>query len=142
MTTLCGAWQLISCQRDTGNGRLIEYPHGTNPCGTLLYTSDNRVSVHLSARNRRPLSSEDLTRISDGEAARAFASYLGYSGLYHVSGDTVVHRVEVCSVPNMVGTDLVRTMTLSENSLVLRAPTVETADGPQRLTLHWNRIVR
>ncbi|MGY4711948.1 lipocalin-like domain-containing protein [Mycolicibacterium sp. CBM1] len=140
MTALQGAWQLVSCQRDTGNGRLIEYPHGANPCGTLLYTSDNRVSVHLSARDRPPLSSEDLTRISDDEAARAFGSYLGYCGLYRVSGDTVIHSVQVCSVPNMVGTELVRTMTLTDNSLVLRAPTVETADGPQRLTLHWNRI--
>lgn len=140
MAELIGSWNLVSCRRTTGADKRVDYPHGEHPQGTLLYTEDGRISVHLAAGGRPPLSSADLSALGDAEAARAFISYLGYSGRYEIDGDTVVHRVEVASIPNMAGTDLVRHMSLSANTLVLRAPTIETPDGPQDLELHWERM--
>lgn len=100
------------------------------------------MSVHLSSTDREPLSSPDLRRIGDAEAARAFSTYIAYSGRYETSGDTVVHEVETCSIPNHVGTDQVRHMAIADDTLVLRTPTIETADGPVVLELRWVRAAR
>lgn len=139
MIELTGAWQLVAVRRDTGNGKRVEYPFGEHPTGMLLYTSDHRVSVHLSSADREPLSNPDWTQVGEVEASRAFTTYLGYSGRYEIVGDTVVHKVETCSVPNWVGVEQVRHMNIIGDTLVLRAPTIETADGPEKLELHWVR---
>ena len=106
MVELVGSWRLASLVRRSG-GR-TEHPFGEQPVGLLLYTPDGRMSVHLASADRELLSSLDLTELPEAEAASAFRTYLGYAGRYRISGDTVVHEVEVSSVSDWVGTELVR----------------------------------
>jgi hypothetical protein len=90
--------------RRSSGGR-TEHPFGEQPVGLLLYTGDGRMSVHLASGARTPLSSSlDLAELPEAEAALAFRTYLGYGGRYRISVDTVVHKVEVSSIPDWVGT--------------------------------------
>ena len=111
MVELVGTWRLAGCVRRSG-GR-TEHPFGEQPVGLLLYTQDGRMSVHLAFGDREPLSSLDLAELPEAEAALAFRTYLGYGGRYRIRGDTVVHSVEVSSIPDWVGTGLVRRVSTS-----------------------------
>jgi lipocalin-like protein len=134
---LVGTWRLASFVRRSG-GR-TEHPFGEQPVGLLLYTQDGRMSVHLASGDRAPLSPLDLTELPEAEAALAFHTYLGYAGRYRISGDTVVHEVEVSSVPDWVGAELVRRVSTLGQALVLRTPEEPTADGSVVWELHWFR---
>jgi Lipocalin-like domain len=135
---LVGTWRLASCVRRRSGGR-TEHPFGEQPVGLLLYTQDGRMSVHLAFGDREPLSSLDLAELPEAEAALAFRTYLGYGGRYRISGDTVVHEVEVSSIPDWVGTELVRRVSTSGEALVLRTPEELTAEGPVVWELQWLR---
>ena len=56
------------------------------------------------------------------EKAEAFATFFAYAGTYSVRHYQVVYHVEISSVPNWVGTDLVRTSKASGNTLTLTTP--------------------
>lgn len=134
---LVGAWRLVSCVQ-RANGTIVGYPFGEQPTGVLLYTADHRVSVHLSSGDRELLSDADFSRMEAAETARAFASYLGYCGRYELRGDTVIHKIEMCSVPNWVGRDQVRQIRMIGDVLALYPP-AQGADGSGRLELCWSR---
>ena len=137
MVELVGTWRLVGCVRRSG-GR-TEHPFGEQPVGLLLYTQDGRMSVHLAFGDREPLSSLDLAELPEAEAALAFRTYLGYGGRYRIRGDTVVHSVEVSSIPDWVGTGLVRRVSTSGEMLVLRTPEERTAEGSVVWELQWLR---
>lgn len=139
MIELTGAWRLVSYSRNAPNGDVLGHPFGEHPHGALLYTSDGQVSVHLSSADREHLSSPDPRRFEEAEAARAFRTYVGYSGRYEAHGDTVVHTVEMCSIPNLIGVDQVRHVGTDGDMLVLRTPAIDTPDGPVVLELRWVR---
>jgi hypothetical protein len=134
---LVGTWRLAGCVRRSG-GR-TEHPFGEHPVGLLLYTQDGRMSVHLAFGDREPLSSLDLAELPEAEAALAFRTYLGYGGRYRIRGDTVVHSVEVSSIPDWVGTEVVRRVSTSGEMLVLRTPEERTAEGSVVWELQWLR---
>ena len=137
MVELVGTWRLAGCVRRS-RGR-TEHPFGEQPVGLLLYTQDGRMSVHLAFGDREPLSSLDLAELPEAEAALAFRTYLGYAGRYRIRGDTVVHSVEVSSIPDWVGTELVRRVSTSGEMLVLRTPEERTAEGSVVWELQWLR---
>ena len=137
MVELVGTWRLAGCVRRSG-GR-TEHPFGEQPVGLLLYTQDGRMSVHLAFGDREPLSSLDLAELPEAEAALAFRTYLGYGGRYSIRGDTVVYSVEVSSIPDWVGTELVRRVSTSGEMLVLRTPEERTAEGSVVWELQWLR---
>ncbi|MCV7174208.1 lipocalin-like domain-containing protein [Mycolicibacterium sphagni] len=139
MIELTGAWQLVSVTHTIGNGKRVDHPFGQRPAGVLIYTADGQMSVHLSASDRQPLSSTDLRQVGDAELRRAFGTYLAYSGRYKTTEDTVIHEIETCSVPNMVGVDQVRQVSMVGDALVLRAPAIDGADGPENVEIRWAR---
>jgi hypothetical protein len=74
------------------------------------------------------------------ERADAFATFLAYAGRYTVVGDTVVHHVEVASVPNWVGTDLERSMAFRGKQLMLRNAAASLGGQAQAFELVWERV--
>jgi lipocalin-like protein len=139
MIDLIGSWRLLDCTLRSRAGEIIEHPYGRRPSGLLLYTSDGRVSVHIAAREREPLSQPDPRRAEEAECARAFTTYLGHSGRFETRDESVVHTVEICSNPNLVGTEQVRSVSTHGGELSLRTPPVETPDGPVVYELRWTR---
>lgn len=103
--------------------------------------------VMFSRSDRPPLSQEIQSPLSPQmqsllveELAQAFTTFDAYVGTYTLSGNTVIHQLEIASIPNRVGTTLVRTFTLSESRVTLSTPPV-LSDGVETVfELVWERI--
>src|SRR5450432_624588 len=105
---LVGTWKLVSASSTTSTGQRDDTPHGSNPAGLLSYTDGGRVTALVSYGGRKPLP------IGGGtleEQADAFKTFLAYTGRYTFSGDKVTHHLEISSIQNYVGKDLVRSVT-------------------------------
>ena len=83
---LVGTWKLVSATETTKKGEVRDALGWKNPIGLLTYTADGRVSMK--------------------ERAEAFATMDSYAGRYTLDGNRVTHHIEVCSIPNLVNTDL------------------------------------
>src|SRR5580693_197292 len=101
---LLGTWKLVSASSTASTGERDEAPYGSGPSGFLTYTADGRVTALISYGGRKPLSMAPKPE----EQAEAFKTFFAYAGTFSVTGDQVVHRVEVSSIQNYVNRDLVR----------------------------------
>ena len=137
---LVGAWRLLSVSATSASGVRSDTPYGPGPTGLLIYTRDGRMSATISHAERGLLSVVDRAAAPPSERAEAFATFLAYAGRYSVVGDTVVHHVEVASVQNWVGTDLVRSIVLRGNHLILRNASASLGGQPQVFELVWERL--
>ena len=97
------------------------------------------MSIIISNEGRKPLSVADREAAPAEERAQAFASFLAYSGHYKVVGDKITHHIEVSSVQNWVGSDLVRSVQVKDDRLVLRTPPTTLGGRLQIVELAWQR---
>lgn len=131
-----GTWKLVSASSTTSAGERNEAPYGADPSGFLTYTADSRVAALISYAGRKPLS----FAASLEDQAEAYRSFLGYAGRYTVSGDQVVHHVEVSSLQSYVGKDLVRAFVFAGDCLTLRTPPTLVNGKIQTVELVWQRL--
>jgi hypothetical protein len=144
---LIGMWKLISAIAIQPDGTITPDIYGTHPVGYITYTLDGHMMVMFSRGDRSPLSQEVQSPLSSQmqslpveELAQAFTTFNAYAGTYTLSGNTVTHQIEIASIPNRVGTALVRTFTLSESQVTLRTSPV-LSDGVETVfELVWERI--
>lgn len=120
--------------------------YGAHPVGYITYTADGYVMVMFSRGDRPPFSSAIQSPLSQEmqsqpiEAlAQAFTTFNAYAGTYTVNGNTVSHHLEIASIPNRVGTTLVRTFTLSGNQITLRTPETCGNGVATAFELLWER---
>jgi hypothetical protein len=139
MRTLVGTWKLVSATETTGKGEKKGL-FGRNPIGFLTYTADGRMMAIITNGGRKPLSVNDFIAAPADERAEAFSTFAAYAGRYTRKGDTVIHHVEIASIQNFVGTDLVRTIAFQSGRLTLR--TLSTTKGGAKVTAEviWERI--
>jgi hypothetical protein len=135
-----GTWRLLSAAAFLDGVVADRAPFGSSPSGRLTYTADGTVSAIVSAGGRRPLSVADLRAAPAAERAEAFATSLAYAGRYRVSADTIIHHVEVASVENWVGTDLVRLARRDGDQLTLETPPLSYGGRLKVFTLVWARM--
>lgn len=134
---LVGTWKLVSASSTSASGEKIENPYGIDPVGLLTYTSEGRISSMISYGGRKPLS------ISGGnveEQAEAFKTFLAYAGRYTLRGNKVTHHVEVSSIQNYAGRDLVRTVRFENDRIVLITPPTPVNGKIQTVELVWQRL--
>jgi hypothetical protein len=144
---LIGMWKLISAAAIHADGTVTPDVYGTHPVGYITYTSDGHMMVMFSRSNRSPLSQEirspltsQMQSLPVEELAQAFTTFNAYAGTYTLSGNTVTHQIEIASIPNRVGTALVRTFTLRESQVTLRTLPV-LSDGVETVfELVWERM--
>lgn len=143
---LIGIWKLISATA-IADGTVTSDVYGANPIGYITYTSDGHMMVMFSRSDRLSLSQEvpsplssEMQSLSTKELAQAFTTFNAYAGTYTLSHNTVTHHIEIASIPNRVGTSLVRTFTLSENQITLRTPPVLNDGIETVFELVWERI--
>ena len=139
--SVLGSWKLISYVTETPDGRRTE-PLGPDVEGLAVYLPNGRVSIQFMKRDRPRFQSGDAWRGTLEEERAAFEGFFGYAGHYtlDMKASTVTHRVEICSAPNYVGTDLVRTFSFSGRRLTLRTPQRQLAGQTSSSTLVWERI--
>jgi hypothetical protein len=78
---------------------------------------------------------------TEAELRSTFEHFVAYCGRYEVNEEQgfVVHHVDIDLVPNSVGTDLKRHVSLEGNRLKLR-PMEPLAKGVVEYTLTWERV--
>jgi len=136
---LAGTWELVSASASTASGERGDSPFGPSPTGILTYAREGRMAVMVSYSGRKPLSADPfLTSIE--ERAEAFTTFFAYAGRYTLTGDKVIHHVEVSSLQNFVGTDLVRLIKIQGDRIILVSPPMSINRKTQTLELVWERI--
>jgi lipocalin-like protein len=109
-----GAWRLVSYRRENPtSGEVVAKEFEDGSAGSLIYTASGRMSVLLKATN-----------------------FVAYAGTYTFEGDKIIHRVEVSNIPDFVGFDLERSVSLKGDRLTLKA---ESMFSDERYTLVWER---
>ncbi len=131
---LVGTWRLVSASTTTSTGERSETPYGLNPEGFLTYTGEGRIAAMISHSGRKALFSGGG---SLEEQAEAFKTFFGYAGRYTVSADKVTHHVEVSSIENYVGRDLVRYVKFQGDRITLVTPPTPVNGKTQIFELIW-----
>ncbi|MGH2414628.1 MAG: lipocalin-like domain-containing protein [Microcystaceae cyanobacterium] len=144
---LLGTWTLISAIAINPDGTVIPQVYGPNPIGYITYTPEKRMMVIFSKSDRPPFSkdirspfSKDIRSLPTEECVQAFSTFNAYAGTYTLNENTVTHHVEIASIPNRVGKDLVRTFTLNGNRVTLKTPPTETDGVLKVFELVWERV--
>jgi len=134
---LVGTWKLVSAGSTTSAGERSETPYGPSPVGFLTYTQDGRVTALISYGGRKSLSFGGGTL---EEQAEAFKTFLAYAGRYTLGGDKVTHHIEISSIQNYVGKDLVRNIKFQGDQLILVTPPTPVNGKIQTVKLIWQRL--
>ena len=136
---LVGTWKLLSASLSTASGERNEAPFGLSPAGFLTYTQEGRMAAMISYSRRKPLSVIDLPLASVEEKAEAFSTFLAYAGRYTLTEDQVIHHVEVSSIQNWTGTDLVRLIKFQGDRIILVTLPTSIGEKIQTWELIWER---
>ena len=137
---LLGTWKLVSASSTTSSGERSETPYGSGPAGFLTYTDDGRVSSLISYGGRKPLSIGAGPQALLEEQAAAFNTFLAYAGRYALNGDKIIHSVEVSSIQNYVGKELVRGIKFPGDQIILVTPPTLVNGKIQTIELIWRRV--
>jgi len=136
---LIGTWKLVSATDTTEKGEKSD-AFGSGAVGFLTYTADGRMMAIISNGGRKPLSVPDYIAAPAEERAEAFTTFSAYAGTYSLESGRVVHHVQVASLQNRVGTDMVRTIVkLQDDQLVLRTPPFLKGGRLVTTELTWQR---
>ncbi|NJO66878.1 MAG: lipocalin-like domain-containing protein [Leptolyngbyaceae cyanobacterium RM1_405_57] len=142
---LIGIWKLISVTAIHLDGTVAQDVYGVNPMGYITYTAEGHMMV-MFAKGDRPLLSGDpnspfaLESIPSEELAQAFSSFNAYAGTYTINSNTVHHHLTLTSIPNRVGTTLVRAFTVRGDRLTLKTPETRSGGIAKNFELTWERI--
>ncbi|GLT00034.1 hypothetical protein GCM10007897_14170 [Sphingobium jiangsuense] len=113
-----GAWSLVSLRRFR-NGAFYRHPMGEDATGRLIYDDSGLMCAFLM--------SQDWV---EGRAPQQWSTFLAYSGRWTVEGATVSHRLDACSISDLIGRTLVRTISFTpEGDMMLTTDGHVTADG-------------
>jgi Lipocalin-like domain len=133
---LLGTWKLIGASSTTTTGETIDAPYGIDPTGFLCYTADGRMSSVISYGGRKPL---PMTGGTLENQAEAFKTFLAYAGRYSLTDNKITHHIEVSSIQNYVGRDLIRTIKFEDDRMTLITPPTPVNGKIQTLELVWQR---
>ena len=91
-----GAWELAELRRFR-DGAFYRHPMGEGATGRLIYDDSGLMCAFL-------MSSEWVA----GTAQQGWSTFLSYSGRWDVEGATVLHRLDACSISDLIGRTLER----------------------------------
>lgn len=137
---LVGTWKLLSASSTDSSGQQLDPPYGANPVGFLTYTDEGRVTALISYSGRKPLSVGAKPPALSVEQAEAFKTFLAYGGRYRLSGDKIVHSIEISSIQNYVNRELVRSVRFQGDEIVLVTPPSMVNGKMQIIELTWKRV--
>jgi hypothetical protein len=141
--SLVGTWKLLSASTRTSSGERDGAPYGVDPVGFLTYTGDGRVTALISYGGRKRLSVLPVggaTPSQMEEQAEAFKTFLAYAGRYTLTGDKVIHHIEISSIQNYVDKDLARTVKFEDDRITLLTPPTSVNGKIQTVELIWQRM--
>ena len=137
-----GTWKLVSWKIKRVNGDLIDSPLGPNALGCIMYDPGGQVGVALMRPDRPNFASNHLTEATPAEIKSGFEGYISYCGSYEVNEQErfVIHRLQLSSFPNWVGTEQKRYFEFAGDRLTLRTPPLTLLEEAQVHSLIWQRL--
>lgn len=132
-----GTWELLSVETRRVDGSL--YRRGDRT-GYLIYNFDGFMSVAFMKKGRSKFVSGDIRGGTIEEKIEAFNGYISYCGKYEISGDTVIHEIEVSLFPNWIGDRQVRYFRFDDNILTLSTPLQLIGGIELSSHLVWKRV--
>jgi Lipocalin-like domain len=138
---LVGTWRLRSWDSVFDDGSVGNIM-GEAPAGVIVYTADGTVIVTISASHRSPIEGNDPLRGPDDQRLAAMATFIAYSGAYHLDGSDVIHDVSISLYPNWVGGSQRRHAALSDDgrTLTLSTDPIVAGGRPSVQRLVWGRV--
>lgn len=135
---ILGTWYLREAYAIDADGRRQHDLYGARPTGIIHYGDDGRMMALITHEGRSRMSG-DRQAAPDHERAEAYKSCIAYSGIFEIEGGWILHRVDVSTYPNWVGTTLRRQVRIEGGCVVLlTAPQMQ--DGVETvLKLVWQR---
>ena len=127
---LIGTWRLVSAGNIHKDGRFEPFAeYGPHPIGYLMYDVTGHMCVSLANPNHARWANAD--KPTDAEKIESFRVMFAYCGTYEIQEKEhrVIHRPEMASWPDYVGTEQVRPYRLEGNRLILSGH--ETAPGDE-----------
>jgi len=139
---LVGTWRLVMWTSESDDG--VERPMGERPEGIVVYTADGTMITTIGRAGRQPIEGADMQGGPVEQRLDAVATFIAYSGTFHVEGGDVVHEVAMSLFPNWVGTSQRRHVTLSAtgDELTLSADPFVVHGRLGRQVLTWRRVRR
>ena len=136
---LVGTWRLLSFETKTSSGEVSNLL-GEGSVGYLIYGQDGYMAVSMMQASRAPFASADLLAGSSEEKLTAFETYSSYCGRYELSGNKVIHHIELSLFPNWSGKVQERFVELSDDCLTLRTPPMSVGGVEQTMQAIWQRV--
>ena len=138
---LIGSYRLLRWENRDQSGA-VTYPLGADALGYISYAEDGHVFVHIMAADRQPFSSNDLFGGTDDEIQAAARSHISYCGSYRLEANEVIHRVELCSYPNWIGSEQRRQYQFLDGNLLLSAQGIKIGSSLFEARLLWQPLSR
>ncbi|MDJ1172315.1 lipocalin-like domain-containing protein [Roseofilum sp. BLCC_M154] len=133
--SLVGIWKLMDMKTVDDEQNVI-YSYGKNPPGYLIYTKEGYVSVAMMNKHRLNLGLTVQHIMDMGYGIKrkinifkyikalfryiqAVQQFVSYTGQYKVRDNKVIHNLEICSVPDVIGVDFERAIEISGDQLFM-----------------------
>jgi hypothetical protein len=117
--SLVGLWRLEEAFIVDEHDRPIGPAFGERPEGYIDYRPDGMMITVVADATRPKLSGDRLAAPVE-ERAAAFSGVSAYAGRYVFDGEKVTHTVEVASLPNWVGSQVVRYVEFAGDKAIYR----------------------
>jgi hypothetical protein len=116
---LVGLWKLEEAFLVDAEDRKIGPAFGKRPVGYINYLPSGMMMTVVTDADRPPLSADRLAAPVE-ERAAAFSGVSAYAGTWAFDGRKVTHRIELSSLPNWVGTEVVRFVEIAGDRVIYR----------------------
>lgn len=112
---------------------------GSDPVGTLLYTSDHRMSAALATRDlTKTVVTWDSSSAGLDDPLQGFVTYFGTWRVDEPNG-AVIHAVQHASWEGLLEAEQVRYYRFDGDRLILRTPPVKVDGGYQHAEVVFQR---
>ena len=120
---LVGTWTLVSCDSTSANN--AKQPYCVNPNGILILDPSGRYASVIAARGRPKLASGNRSEVPAEQFKAAALGLVANFGTWSVNeaDKTLTQHYEGALFPNIEGTDVKNTISLSGDELKLIQPT-------------------
>ena len=130
---LLGRWNLVDTYLEAPDGERTTLL-GDHPQGLIHYGADHTV-IAMLADSERSLPAGPVPNV---EAARAWAGFFAYHGLWVLSGSRVRHTIHLSHDPRLIGSILERDI-VWENGLLQFSGLHPSGEPGQRAVILWKR---
>ena len=107
---LHGCWRLISFHTELQDSNERTRPWGADPNGYLIFSSDGRMMVLVTAQTREPGN-------TDEKAVALFRTMMAYTGRYRIDEDRFITKIDSCWNEAWIGSEQERFYKLDGNTL-------------------------